>query len=691
MSDKGLSKATTTEAEKSRTQLAGDPVRQPTGSAPFADVLALQRTAGNGAVSGLMQTTRESTPSIPGAIPFVVQDVLRSPGQPLPPATREAMESGLGHNFGAVRVHTGAQADESAQAINARAYTVGQDIVFGAGQYSPETGAGQGLLAHELAHVVQQSRGGMPPTLHSSASHERDATTAASATMTGQTHVNVHSATGVGLARKNGEDEEIERALKAIGPTSKATPKGASKGNQIRTPMELYKDFVLSTRGFASSPSGAPQIDPKGIGGKQLGKGYETYGVVQLVDKDGKLVAVELGRYSGGGKKEKHAEREIIKSLKANLSKRQIARLRGGRMQAVIEKEPCPTCGPALDKLAKELKLAEYQVYTPTRAKARGKGKVKPKTAATTAAKGNVPELKLERVVHKKLATPKPKVAQKGQKTLGEQSAKTKVPSSKVGTKYAKNLGFTTPGRRSVLTYKTPKQWRRGPGPSIGKAPKVSPKGVGLAQVVPAAVNALHDVSVRHAVAVRMLHKWSTVEKWRKDHPSDWIVAVVSLQEWEIAVEGTVGRCVNYVHFFHGPTQEDVEAQASGVLHSGVPEGWREVGPFLGWIHPKDNLDELKELVEEEKKCFIATACYNSALAQEVLLLCAFRDAVLQRSRCGRTFIRVYYQVSPPVADFLQLHECLRAIVRETAIAPIIAGVRWSEKWWRQVSSSQEH
>jgi hypothetical protein len=66
------------------------------------------------------------------------------------------MEPRFGHDFSRVRVHTDSKAAESARAVNALAYTVGRDVVFGAGQHVPGTSAGQRLLAHELAHVVQQ-------------------------------------------------------------------------------------------------------------------------------------------------------------------------------------------------------------------------------------------------------------------------------------------------------------------------------------------------------------------------------------------------------------------------------------------------------------------------------------------------------------------------------------------------------
>lgn len=95
----------------------------------------------------------------PNVVPSIVHEALRSPGQPLDPAARAFMEPRFGHDFSRVRVHTDAQAAESAWAVNARAYTAGHDVVFGGGQYAAGTTAGRRLLAHELTHVVQQSDG----------------------------------------------------------------------------------------------------------------------------------------------------------------------------------------------------------------------------------------------------------------------------------------------------------------------------------------------------------------------------------------------------------------------------------------------------------------------------------------------------------------------------------------------------
>jgi hypothetical protein len=93
------------------------------------------------------------------AAPPIVGEVLRSPGQPLDPATRAFMEPRFGHDFSQVRVHTDLPAARSAEAVAAHAYTVGFDVVFGSGRYAPTGRDGQRLLAHELAHVAQQRDG----------------------------------------------------------------------------------------------------------------------------------------------------------------------------------------------------------------------------------------------------------------------------------------------------------------------------------------------------------------------------------------------------------------------------------------------------------------------------------------------------------------------------------------------------
>ncbi|HYO69706.1 MAG TPA: DUF4157 domain-containing protein [Archangium sp.] len=91
--------------------------------------------------------------------PSSVGEVLRSEGAPLNAGTRAFMETRMGHDFGNVRIHSDARADASTRAVNALAYTVGQDIAFRNGQYDPASERGRRLLAHELVHVCQQEGG----------------------------------------------------------------------------------------------------------------------------------------------------------------------------------------------------------------------------------------------------------------------------------------------------------------------------------------------------------------------------------------------------------------------------------------------------------------------------------------------------------------------------------------------------
>ncbi len=88
--------------------------------------------------------------------PPSVHALLRSPGAPLDPHARSVLEPRFGHDFGAVRVHTDAAAAAAANAVHARAFTVGQHVAFGAGEYRPASADGRRLIAHELAHTLQQ-------------------------------------------------------------------------------------------------------------------------------------------------------------------------------------------------------------------------------------------------------------------------------------------------------------------------------------------------------------------------------------------------------------------------------------------------------------------------------------------------------------------------------------------------------
>ncbi len=127
-------------------------------SVPIAEdrVLDLQRNIGNRSVQRMIA---ESTPPITGASP---PHPVRSGGEKLEQDTQESMESGFGARFSDVRVHTDQDAAESAASLRADAYTSGRDIYFASGKYAPKSSDGQRLIAHELAHTIQQGEGKAP-------------------------------------------------------------------------------------------------------------------------------------------------------------------------------------------------------------------------------------------------------------------------------------------------------------------------------------------------------------------------------------------------------------------------------------------------------------------------------------------------------------------------------------------------
>jgi len=110
---------------------------------------------------GAIQRSAESADPLAGApAPESVRRALSGPGQKLDETTRNLMESGFGHDFSSVRIHNDSAAAASARDVAARAYTLGEHIAFNQDAYQPGSAQGKRLLAHELAHVVQQTQPG---------------------------------------------------------------------------------------------------------------------------------------------------------------------------------------------------------------------------------------------------------------------------------------------------------------------------------------------------------------------------------------------------------------------------------------------------------------------------------------------------------------------------------------------------
>jgi Domain of unknown function (DUF4157) len=188
----------------------------------------LHRYLGNSYVQSLAVTER-TTQQASALLP-IVRAVLHAPGQPLDPTTRTLMESRFDADFSQVRIHTDAQSAESARAVDALAYTVGRDVVFSEGSYTPHLRQGSKLLAHELAHVIQQERGGASPPRLQGGVLERHADAAASAFVSGLGFINVSGASAPGLSRQPLERKRRLREMLNLDP---AKPQDRQLGDEL--------------------------------------------------------------------------------------------------------------------------------------------------------------------------------------------------------------------------------------------------------------------------------------------------------------------------------------------------------------------------------------------------------------------------------------------------------------------------
>jgi hypothetical protein len=174
-----------------------------------AALLDLQRSVGNSGVGALLNDEERSP----------VHDVITSGGSPLAPDLRDEMQGRLGHDFSDVRVHNDSRAHESAQSVNAHAYTVGSNVVFQRDKYDPSSAEGKTMLAHELTHVVQQRSGPVDGTAAQggikvsdpSDRFEREAAANAEKVMSGPAPSGPVTAGGPAVQREQVQREQVQR------------------------------------------------------------------------------------------------------------------------------------------------------------------------------------------------------------------------------------------------------------------------------------------------------------------------------------------------------------------------------------------------------------------------------------------------------------------------------------------------
>jgi len=160
--------------EQEADRVADQVMRMPDPVASSDTVMGMRdSTAGDGRVQRMCEECEEkeggiqrrpaedASAEVPTVTPQINAEILslEGTGQPLPESARTFFEPRFQHDFGNVRLYTGQRAADTARAVSARAFAIGNDVVFGAGEFAPDTHEGRHLLAHELTHVVQQKTG----------------------------------------------------------------------------------------------------------------------------------------------------------------------------------------------------------------------------------------------------------------------------------------------------------------------------------------------------------------------------------------------------------------------------------------------------------------------------------------------------------------------------------------------------
>ncbi len=211
----------------------------------------------------------------PVSAPPIVQEVLRSPGARLDESTRAFMEPRFGADFSQVRVHSDAKAAESARSVSALAYTVGSDLVFNSGQFSPGSTTGRQLLAHELTHVVQQglTAGQSVRSAHSAAEAEAQNN---SQRIAGGQPAKVRTPVAAGIHRQR-DPNPVDDKAKAIIAKAKDTTKSVDQRAKDAV-MDILKTYYDTSK---VSEVVYDESDP-GLTTSPVGTGHDIKGKIAV-------------------------------------------------------------------------------------------------------------------------------------------------------------------------------------------------------------------------------------------------------------------------------------------------------------------------------------------------------------------------------------------------------------------------
>jgi hypothetical protein len=333
--------------------------------------LAMSGRGGAQVTYGSPPLLRRAEPSIGRHIlmPASVDQELASPGVPLQADIRGEMTRKFGYDFSHVRVHTGCLAERSAGDVDANAYTVGDHVVFGSGQFSPTTTQGRRLISHELAHVVQQSS---RPNAGPANEHQSSSNRSAAAVLQRQEKTATPATAKETPPSGDAVRPEVEALLKSFASASSDEAKNAIAKQAVNLVIRAYNMSTRGLRGmrynsklnpkyaaFTTAADGSPRESEIEFGPDTFNSGFETF--VHVVAHELEHVAQILIGIPRSG-----AEEDPVWEFRAyNASVLQVQNVVGppnrgllGAMSAEARK-PSPSLPPLPpDKLAYEAKRA---------------------------------------------------------------------------------------------------------------------------------------------------------------------------------------------------------------------------------------------------------------------------------------------------------------------------------------------
>jgi hypothetical protein len=642
--------------------------------------------------------------------PDSVTQVLSKAGRPLDAVLQKDMGQRFGHDFSHVRIHSDASAEQSARQINANAYTSGNNIVFGSGQFAPTSQQGRRLLAHELTHVVQQS-GESSTTKFAGLSGLR---------LQRQVRPPITASTDL-----SGIQARLDAIIRTGGPIP------ADQTRVIGAAIVEVEGYTGPTEIRAISGAAT---DSLGLGAPvhhALSPSARTLSATRTIGGSGLRREFPFSHTND-------AEIKIFEEIAANLPPNARGRIHFSTMRdrvtggtAVLEPiAACSGCTRATFEMGafRNIDMVSHAVSHPTGSLEFSSRPTPVEPGAARGTSGPTP-VPAEPITTPGVSRPTPIIPEPvARPATGTRIAITSEPHS--GPVRIATPGTVEGSPRIPVRIAPPRTGSGRGGPIRLRAGRWAAGAAGTALFI---VQIITDLIIQLVVLpwieriqrqLEQIYRDSLqqqIQSYYEQFVQDQVDRMIYCALVPIRALEQQGRTA-YVNVSLNVFFADTSAQLDQLFRSGPPESifdlnfhrlsyeslrisdtpveqsadalvdaedstffggnplWRQTIHFSIVAPPAS---EIQAMYGPEgatppscSSCFIATACYGSINAPEVEALRRFRDCMLLPCLAGRIFVKVYYALSPPIADYLRNHDRARQIVSAYFVAPLVSLVK---------------